>query len=84
MCRELLGVDISKQYQSSDWGASELSSEQLNYAASDVYYLHRLKACLSPMLEREGRMQLAQSCFEFLSSRVEMDTLGGYGDIFEH
>ena len=61
-----------------------MSSEQLNYAASDVYYLHRLKACLDPMLEREGRTALAQSCFDFLASRVEMDVLGGYGDIFEH
>lgn len=84
LCRELLGVDISKQFQSSDWGAKELSSEQLNYAASDVYYLHRLKAILDGMLEREGRKELAQSCFDFLGTRANLDLLGWSGDIFEH
>lgn len=84
LCRELLGVEISKNQQSSDWGAEELSPEQLNYAASDVYYLHRLKAKLDVCLEREGRVELAQECFEFLSTRVDLDLKGWYYDIFEH
>jgi len=84
ICRELLGVDLNKQQQSSDWGAAELSSEQLNYAASDVYYLHQLKYKLDLMLEREGRAHLAQSCFDFMSTRTALD-LGGWPlDIFEH
>jgi len=84
ICRELIGVDISKQYQSSDWGAEELSSEQMNYAASDVYYLHRLKITLDKMLEREGRTDLAQSCFDFLQARCDLDITGWPYDIFEH
>lgn len=84
ICRELIGVDISKQYQSSDWGAEELSSEQMNYAASDVYYLHRLKITLDKMLEREGRTDLAQSCFDFLQTRCDLDITGWPYDIFEH
>lgn len=84
LCRELLSVDISKQYQSSDWGAEELSPEQMDYAASDVYYLHRLKAVLNKMLEREGRVDIAQSCFDFLQTRATLDVKGWYGDIFEH
>ncbi len=84
ICRELLGVDISKQMQSSDWGADELSSEQMNYAASDVYYLHKLKITLDKMLEREGRMHIAQSCFDFLQTRTELDLSGWNDDIFEH
>jgi ribonuclease D len=84
ICRELIGVDISKQYQSSDWGAEELSSEQMNYAASDVYYLHRLKITLDKMLAREGRAELAQSCFDFLQTRCELDLMGWHYDIFEH
>lgn len=84
LCRELLGVEISKNQQSSDWGAEELSPEQLNYAASDVYYLHRLKAKLDVCLEREGRVELAQECFDFLSTRVDLDLKGWSYDIFEH
>ncbi len=84
LCKELLGIDISKQFQSSDWGIEELSSEQMSYAASDVYYLHRLKMILDKMLEREGRMHLAQSCFDFLRTRGDLDLLGWPGDIFEH
>ncbi len=84
ICRELIGVDISKQCQSSDWGAEELSSEQLNYAASDVYYLHKLRVILDKMLEREGRSPLAQSCFDFMKTRTDLDLEGWSQDIFEH
>ncbi|MGH1374784.1 MAG: ribonuclease D [Alphaproteobacteria bacterium] len=84
LCRELLGVDLSKGQQSSDWGAEELSPEQLNYAASDVYYLHKLKAKLDVCLEREGRVELAQECFDFLATRVDLDLKGWSYDIFEH
>lgn len=84
ICRELLGVDISKQQQSSDWGAEELTPEQINYAASDVYYLHKLRTQLNKMLEREGRVDLAQSCFEFMATRTALDLKGWPDDIFEH
>ena len=84
LCREVLGIDISKQYQSSDWGAEELTTEQLNYAASDVYYLHKLRARLDVMLEREGRSSLAQNCFDFMATRVDLDLSGWAEDIFEH
>ncbi len=84
ICRELLGVDISKQQQSSDWGAEELTPEQINYAASDVYYLHKLKAKLDVCLEREGRVDLAQSCFDFMATRTSLDLQGWPDDIFEH
>ena len=84
LCRELIGVDISKQFQSSDWGAEELTTEQLNYAASDVYYLHKLKVHLDVMLKREGRVDLAQSCFDFMATRTELDLSGWPDDIFEH
>ena len=80
LCRELLGVDLSKQQQSSDWGAANLSDEQLRYAASDVLYLHRLKVILDDMLEREGRRDLAQACFDFLPSRAALD-LAGWGEV---
>ena len=85
LCRDLLGTDISKQMQSSDWGAAELSEEQLRYAASDVLYLHRLRAALDEMLEREGRADLARACFEFLQTRAALD-LAGWADvdIFAH
>jgi len=85
LCRDLLGVDISKQMQSSDWGAAELSEEQLRYAASDVLYLHRLRAALDEMLEREGRAELARTCFEFLPARAAL-ALAGWADvdIFAH
>lgn len=85
LTQELLGVDISKQQQSSDWGASTLTPAQLDYAASDVLYLHRLRAALEKMLLREGRLDLAQACFEFLPTRARLD-LGGWPDedIFSH
>lgn len=85
LCRELLGVEISKQQQSSDWGAPDLSDEQLRYAASDVLYLHRLKAIFDEKLEREGRSQLAEACFSYLPTRARLD-LAGWGevDIFAH
>jgi ribonuclease D len=84
LCNELLGVDLNKQQQSSDWGAAELSTEQMNYAANDVYYLHKIKARLDTMLEREGRAELAKSCFDFMETRAKLDILGDYSDIFEH
>ena len=83
--RELLGVELSKQQQSSDWGAAQLSKEQLDYAAADVLYLHRLKEKLDAMLEREGRMALAQACFRFLPARAGLDLAGWEDeDIFAH
>lgn len=84
LCSELLGVELNKQQQSSDWGAAELSTEQMNYAANDVYYLHKIKARLDVMLEREGRKAVAQSCFDFIETRAALDLLGDYSDIFEH
>ena len=85
LCKELLGVDLSKQQQSSDWGAESLTPEQLEYAASDVLYLHGLKEKLDAMLAREGREELARACFEFLPYRAKLD-LGGWAeeDIFSH
>lgn len=83
--RELLGLDISKTQQSSDWGAAALSSDQLAYAASDVDHLHALKARLDVMLTREGRMDLAQACFAFLPTRAALDVAGwDQTDIFAH
>jgi ribonuclease D len=81
----LVHVDLSKQQQSSDWGAAELSQEQLAYAASDVLYLHALRDRLEEMLAREGRMDLAEACFRFLPTRALLD-LAGWADqdIFEH
>lgn len=84
VCKELLGLEINKQYQSSDWGTAELSPEQLSYAANDVYYLHKIKDILQGMLEREGRDALAQKCFDFLATRAELDLGGWPSDIFEH
>ena len=83
--RELVGVDLSKTQQSSDWGAAELSPAQLEYAASDVLYLHAARAKLDEMLEREGRAELARRCFDFLPSRSALD-LAGWDemDIFAH
>jgi ribonuclease D len=85
LCGELLGVELSKQQQSSDWGADELSPSQLAYAASDVLYLHKLKAKLDDMLAREGRSEFAAAAFEFLATRAKLD-LAGFGehDIFAH
>ncbi len=85
LCKELLGVDLSKQQQTSDWGADTLTDEQLAYAASDVLYLHALRAKLDALLEREGRTELAQAAFRFLPSRARLDLAGWpESDIFEH
>ena len=82
---ELLGVDISKQQQSSDWGASDLSEAQIAYAASDVLYLHQLKAELDIRLAREGRQDVAEAAFEFLPTRAQLDLMGWpETDIFAH
>ena len=85
LCKELLGVDLSKQQQSSDWGADTLSEEQLTYAASDVLHLHALKAKLDALLAREGRTELAQAAFTFLPTRARLDLAGwAEEDIFAH
>lgn len=85
LVKELLNIDLSKQQQSSDWGAPELSEAQLAYAAADVLHLHGVKRQLDVMLEREGRTDLAARCFGFLATRVELDLSGWAGqDIFEH
>ena len=85
LVRELLGKDISKQQQSSDWGAPELSDAQREYAASDVRFLHALRDQLIIRLEREGRMEMAQACFDFLPHRAELDLIGWPEiDIFAH
>lgn len=85
LLQELIGVDISKQQQSSDWGAATLTDAQLEYAASDVLYLHRLKAELDSRLFREGRQDLAQACFDFLPTRARLDLEGWpETDIFQH
>lgn len=85
LVRELIGVDLSKQQQSSDWAAEELSEAQLQYAASDVLYLHVLREKLASMLARDGRTELAQSCFDFLPTRAKLDLAGWPDeDIFAH
>jgi ribonuclease D len=85
LCKDLLDVDLSKQQQSSDWGASELTQEQMRYAASDVLHLHALKAKLDAMLAREGRTELAEACFAFLPHRAALDLAGWAAeDIFAH
>jgi len=85
LCRELLGVEVSKQQQSSDWGAVELTPEQVEYAASDVLHLHKLKARLDEMLERERRGEIAKACFDFLPTRAHLDLIAyGDEDIFAH
>jgi ribonuclease D len=85
LARELLNIDMSKQQQSSDWGADKLSDAQLSYAASDVLYLHALKEKLDVMLAREGRTELAASCFRFLPDRARLDLAGWAAeDIFAH
>ena len=85
LVREVLNVDLSKQQQSSDWGAQQLNEAQLAYAASDVLHLHALRERLDAMLAREGRTELAKACFEFLPTRAKLD-LGGWEneDIFAH
>ena len=85
LVRELLAVDLSKQQQSSDWGADTLSDAQLAYAASDVLHLHGLRERLDSMLAREGRTAIAQACFDFLPRRAELDLMGwAENDIFSH
>jgi ribonuclease D len=85
LCRDLLGIDLSKQQQSSDWGAAELTDEQLRYAASDVLHLHALRAKLDVMLAREGRSAIAAACFGFLPTRALLDVAGWpEEDIFAH
>jgi ribonuclease D len=85
LARDLLGVELSKEQQSSDWGAAELSPAQLKYAATDVLHLHALRARLDEMLAREGRVAIAEACFGFLPTRALLDLAGwGEEDIFQH
>jgi ribonuclease D len=85
LCREMLGVEISKQQQTSDWGAVDLTPEQLAYAASDVLHLHALWAKFEALLKREGRLELAQACYDFLPARARLDLLGYEDpDLFSH
>lgn len=85
VAREVAGVDMSKAQQSSDWGQGKLTDAQIQYAASDVLYLHQIKAGLEAMLEREGRLALAQACFDFLPVRADLDLAGWPDeDIFAH
>ena len=85
LVRELLNVDLSKEQQSSDWGAKVLTEKQLAYAANDVAHLHQLKTALDAMLAREGRTELAQACFDFLPTRAELDLSGWEDmDVFAH
>lgn len=85
VAKEIAGIDLSKAQQSSDWGRGELSEAQLQYAASDVLHLHEIRAGLLEMLEREGRVELAKACFEFLPVRAELDLAGwADSDIFAH
>ncbi len=85
LVQELLGEDMSKQQQSSDWGADDISAAQRDYAASDVRFLHRMKDILQVRLEREGRSELAQACFDFLPTRARLDIAGwAEQDIFSH
>jgi ribonuclease D len=85
LCQELLGIELSKQMQSSDWGVPQLSEAQLTYAAHDVLHLHRLRACLDGMLAREHRLELATACFAFLPHRARLDLAGWQGmDIFAY
>ena len=85
LLQDLVGVDVSKQQQQSDWGSVELSNAQLEYAASDVLYLHRLKTALDTMLVREGRDEMAKACFDFLPMRAKLDLAGWPEmDIFAH
>ena len=85
LCKELLNVELSKQQQSSDWGAPDLNEEQLKYAASDVLHLHRLKQKFDELLAREGRTEIAAACFRFLPTRAVLDFMGWEDpDIFAH
>ena len=85
LCKELLNIELSKQMQSSDWGSETLTEQQVNYAASDVLYLHKIKEELDKILIRENRMELAEHCFKFLKHRVTLDLAGWNNqDIFAH
>ncbi len=84
LCRELLGTEISKYEQTSDWGREDLTDEQKRYAAKDVIYLHNLKDRLTNLLMREDRYDLADACFTFLPTRVKLDLRGWQDDIFQH
>ena len=84
LCKELLNIDISKKHQSSDWSNPNLSKEQINYAATDVIYLHEIREKLDEILERQNRRKLVQACIEFLPTRVELDLRGWNNDIFSH
>ena len=85
LCKDLLNIELDKQQQASNWGADTLSPEQIHYAATDVFYLHRLRDALNITLEREGRMALAQPCFDFLPARALLDVAGWDAeDIFAH
>lgn len=85
VCRELAGVEISKEQQSSDWGAQELTQDQMMYAATDVLHLHEVREKLIAMLKREGRLDLAEQCFDFLPTRARLDIDGWFDeDIFAH
>ncbi|MEE9347653.1 MAG: ribonuclease D [Robiginitomaculum sp.] len=85
LCKELLSIDLSKHQQSSDWAADTLSEAQLTYAASDVLYLHQLQRVLTARLMREGRLDMAQACFDFMPTRANLDIAGWDGvDIFSH
>lgn len=84
LCRELAGVELDKQQQTTDWGNLPLSDAQIAYAASDVLHLHKIKAVLDDLIAREGREALLQSCLDFLPSRAMLDLAGWEGDIFEH
>lgn len=85
LCKELLGVQLSKQQQSSDWGAKDINKDQQQYCANDVIYLHKLREKLVTMLEREGRLEMAQACFNFIPVRTMLDLAGWETiDIFAH
>jgi ribonuclease D len=87
LCHELLGLDMKKEQQSSDWGNSSLTKDQQNYAAGDVLHLHRLRSILQDRLKRENRLDVAQRCFDFLPTRAQLDLMGwgdGDADIFHH
>jgi ribonuclease D len=85
LTRELLGIELSKQQQSSDWGGETLSDAQLSYAASDVLHLHALRARLDTMLKRENRLEIAKACFDFLPARAHLDLMGwADSDLFSH
>jgi ribonuclease D len=84
LCDELLGVRLSKQERSSDWGAGELSQEQMNYAANDVIHLHKLMEILKARLKREKRLEIAEECFKFIPTRAKLDVLGWGEEIIQH